>query len=252
MTKNQKSKKGTWSQAFLTFLFPIIFILLIRWIVVEPFQIPSGSMIPTLLIHDHILVQKFAYGLNVPLGKNHWLFWKTPQRGDIVVFRYPENPDVYYIKRLMGLPGDTIKVEGQNVSINDKPVLKEPLESKDPSYDYFYEFLENESSAMKMHKVRYFKQDQLDNSEQTFLQPLTQTFIVPEGSYFFMGDNRDESSDSRVWGFVEQKLIIGKAWMIWLSCSSTLESSPQLCDPATIRWGRIFKSLNLNDIKGLD
>ncbi len=224
----QKSKKGTWTQAIVSLVSPIIFILGVRWIVVEPFQIPSGSMIPSLLIHDHILVQKFAYGLHSLWGQDHLWFWNSPQRGDIVVFRYPKNPDVYYIKRLMGLPGDQIVIKDRQISINGKPLLKKPLNIEDePYFEYFQEATDQES-----HTVRYLKADLSDEPQQTF--------DVPKDSYFFMGDNRDESSDSRVWGFVEQKLLIGKAWVIWLSCTNTLESSPQLCNPSTIRWNRLF------------
>ncbi len=109
-TPETKNLKGTWDQAILTFLLPILLVLGVRWAFVEPFVIPSGSMIPNLLIHDHIIVKKFSYGLHIPFGDVWIAQWSAPQRGDIVVFKYPENPDVYYIKRLIGLPGIELKL----------------------------------------------------------------------------------------------------------------------------------------------
>jgi signal peptidase I len=103
---NSKNLKGTWNQAILTFLFPILLVLGVRWALFEPFVIPSGSMIPNLLIHDHILVKKFAFGIHVPFSDKWLVQWTKPSRGEIVVFKYPENPEVYYIKRLIGLPSE--------------------------------------------------------------------------------------------------------------------------------------------------
>lgn len=234
-----KSKKGTWTQALISLISPILFILVVRWLIIEPFQIPSGSMIPTLLIHDHIFVQKYAYGMHGPWGDNHWFFWRQPKRGDVVVFRYPQNPEVYYIKRLMGLPGDEITWVGRDIYINGKLLPTELYEGLNTlglssgdwnPYDYFKEKTENETHIIQHLKVSVNEMP-------------SQSFKVPEHSYFMMGDNRDESSDSRYWGYVDQKYIVGKAGVIWLSCSETLESSPQLCNPAKIRVERIFKGV---------
>lgn len=225
---NQKNLKGTWNQAILTFLFPILLVLTVRWAIVEPFVIPSGSMIPNLLIHDHILVKKFSYGLHVPFGEP-WLFqWSKPERGEVIVFRYPENPDVYYIKRLIGLPGDRVQVKAGRITINDQEFHMKDAVGDDASFAYFME-----NNGSKEYIVRFYPDTRGE----------AQTFEVPEGNYFFMGDNRDQSSDSRVWGFVKNDYIIGKASVIWLSCHSTLPTMSFVCDPSQIRFNRLFKKV---------
>lgn len=230
MTENQtrKSKKGTWDQAILTFLFPILMVLGLRWALVEPFVIPSGSMIPNLLIHDHILVKKFAFGLHIPFSDKWLVRWSQPQRGQVVVFKYPENPDVYYIKRLIGLPGDEVTVKNGRISINGEAWNLEPYESPANEAGFFYY---NEKTPQENHLVRFLSND--DGGE-------VKVFLVPEGQYFFMGDNRDQSSDSRYWGFVKEDYLVGEAWKIWLSCHSTLPTMTFVCDPSQIRWGRLF------------
>ncbi|MGZ3772452.1 MAG: signal peptidase I [Pseudobdellovibrionaceae bacterium] len=230
-TNQTHSLKGTWNQAILTFLFPILLVMSLRWAVLEPFVIPSGSMIPNLLIHDHILVEKFAYGLHVPFS-NKWLIrWSEPRRGDIVVFKYPENPEVYFIKRLIGLPGDTVEVNNGRVTVNGKKFEMTPFESPNNEKGFIYF---KEQNGLKSYPVRFLLGDEPGQS---------QVYKIPQGQYFFMGDNRDQSSDSRVWGFVKEDLIVGKAWVIWLSCSSTLPTMTFVCDPAQIRFDRLFKSL---------
>ncbi|XGC81552.1 signal peptidase I [Bdellovibrio bacteriovorus] len=231
-TSKQASLKGTWNQAILTFLFPLLLVFGVRWAVIEPFVIPSGSMIPNLLVHDHILVKKFAYGLHIPFS-NSWLVkWSTPKRGEIAVFKYPENPDVYYIKRLIGLPGDRVEVTNGRISVNGKSFLLTPLD------------LPNQEAGFK-----YFAEENLDSAAYTvrFLSEAEggtpQVFVVPEGNYFFMGDNRDQSSDSRAWGFVKDDYIVGKAWMVWLSCENTLPTMTFVCDPSQIRFQRLFKNV---------
>lgn len=222
--------KGTWNQAILTFLLPILLVMGVRWALVEPFVIPSGSMIPNLLIHDHILVKKFSFGLRVPFADKWLLQWDQPSRGDIVVFKYPENPDVYYIKRLIGLPGDRIEVNSGRISVNEKPFGLTPYEGG--ANKEFYYFTEN--NGEKSYIVRFLSEE---NSTGV------QAFEVPEGQYFFMGDNRDQSSDSRVWGFVKNEYVVGRAWVIWLSCNSTLPTMTFVCDPSQIRFNRLFQSL---------
>lgn len=226
-----KNLRGSWSQALATFLIPLAVLLTLRWVVVEPFVIPSASMLPNLLIHDHVLVKKFSYGLRLPLS-DHWLIrWGGPQRGDIVVFRYPEDPKVFYIKRIIGLPGDSVEVQDGRVSLKGMP--KELIE-QGVDADGMYRFKED----------HYLVQFQ---SQNIMTDSLVETFQVPEGSYFVMGDNRDFSADSRVWGFLPQDLLVGPAWLIWLSCEKTLPTLKFLCDPAQIRWERIFKKLDKVD-----
>ncbi|MNK89028.1 Signal peptidase I [compost metagenome] len=230
MTENQtrKSKKGTWDQAILTFLFPIALVLGLRWAFIEPFVIPSGSMIPNLLIHDHILVKKFAYGLRFPFADKWLVRWANPERGQVVVFKYPENPDVYYIKRLIGLPGDEVIVKNGRISVNGEAWGLTSLENPayEPGFFYF-----TEANQTGNHIVRFLSNG--DGGE-------SRVFIVPQGQFFFMGDNRDQSSDSRYWGFVKEEYLVGRAWMVWLSCDSTLPTMTFVCDPAQIRWNRLF------------
>jgi signal peptidase I len=230
----EKNLKGTWNQAILTFLFPILLVMGVRWALFEPFVIPSGSMIPNLLIHDHILVKKFAYGLHLPFSDKWLVQWSPPQRGQIIVFKYPENPDVYYIKRLVGLPGDEVLVKAGRITINGQELPVEKFEDaqNEQGFTYYSELMDSDK-----HVIRFmdFKFDD---------DATPQVFKVPEGNYFFMGDNRDQSSDSRVWGFVKKDYIVGRAWAIWLSCENTLPTMTFMCDPAQMRWSRLFKTLH--------
>lgn len=225
------SLKGTWPQAIGTFLLPLLVVFGIRWAVVEPFVIPSGSMIPNLLIHDHILVKKYSLGLKLPFS-NHWLArWRTPQRGEVLVFRYPENPEIFYIKRLIGLPGDVVIVRGSGqVTVNGQDWELGELPPRDDDFKYY-----TENTGQQKHIVRFYGPPLASDESKEYR--------VPEGEYFFMGDNRDQSSDGRVFGFVSEKYLVGPASVIWLSCESTLTSVSYICDPRQFRWQRFFKSV---------
>jgi signal peptidase I len=222
------TKKGTWPQALATLLLPILMVMGVRWIVFEPFIIPSGSMIPNLLVNDHILVKKFSLGIRVPFTERWLLNWRTPRRGEITVFHYPVNLDIYYVKRIIGLPGDRVRVSAGKVSVNGQEWKLEPINpvGEEHGFNYFRETTVDGDS----HVVRF-----LAGERGTEIK----TFVVPKGEYFFMGDNRDQSSDSRLWGFVKKDLLVGPATMIWLSCENTLASLSYICDPAQIRWSRI-------------
>lgn len=206
-----KSLKGTWRQAVIAFFTPIIFLLILRWAVIEPFVIPSESMVPTLLVHDHLFVQKFSFGLKVPFFDRWLLRWSDPQPDDVIVFKYPKNANIYYIKRVIGVPGDHLIIKNSRVTRNNV------------SYKV----------VQKKYDIRYLS-DENNMGEEIVVD-------VPKGKYFVMGDNRDQSSDSRVWGFVPEENLIGKAWIIWLSCDDTLKEAPLVCDPMKLRWQRIFK-----------
>jgi signal peptidase I len=172
----------------------LILALFIRTFVVQAFKIPSGSMIQNLLIGDHILVNKFIYGVRNPLNRNLWINGKELQRGDIVVFIYPVDRDKDFIKRVVGLPGDTVQIVDKKVYVNGKNVPDAPgVQHTDP------------------HILAGSPKQPRDNME-----PVT----VPEGHIFVMGDNRDQSYDSRFWGFVPIKDIKGKAFMIYWSWDS--------------------------------
>lgn len=226
-----KDLRGTWFQALIGIFGPILFFLVLRWAFFEPFVIPSGSMIPNLLIHDHILVKKFSFGLKLPFS-DFWLFrWGEPERGQIVVFRYPKNPQVYFVKRLIGMPGDKIEIEGGQVSVNGSRWGQVPIETLEEDYEYFWE-----ESSNSRHIIRFRESPPRGEGEE---------YLVPEGQYFFMGDNRDESHDSRSWGFVSEEALIGPVVLVWLSCESMLKAAPFVCDPSKLRWSRMFTRISV-------
>jgi len=240
LIKKKIGKQGRWPKTLFLFFLPLLMFFSLRWLLLEPFVIPSESMVPHLFIHDHILVQKNSYGIK-PFWGDGWFFqWARPQRGDVVVFRYPENREIFFIKRLVGLPGDQIETNGMDLKINGELVdlkeIAEPLGEisirleDQPEATYFEESL----SGVK-HFVRF-------ESEKSFSDQ-QKIFRVPENSYFVMGDNRFNSHDSRFWGFVDNKYLVGKARLIWLSCDEMLESTPFVCDPKTIRFERLLKAI---------
>jgi signal peptidase I len=192
--------------------FPVFFIVLVlRSFLVEPFRIPSGSMVPTLLTGDFILVNKFAYGVRLPVTDHKLVALGTPERGDVVVFRYPEDQVTPYIKRVVGLPGDTVGYADKQVFLNGKPV---PLARLSDVYA-------GTGSQIKYTGLIHFKEDLLGIDHSVLVDPSTPMskpfeVRVPDGHYFVMGDNRDKSSDSRIWGFVPDENLIGKAFMIWM------------------------------------
>ncbi|MBP2279274.1 signal peptidase I [Psychrobacter sp. PL15] len=234
--------------------FPVLaVVLIVRSFLIEPFNIPSSSMVPTLYTGDFIAVNKYAYGVRLPLTYNKVLDTGSPEHGDVVVFRYPENPSIYYIKRLIGLPGDTVTYDQGQLAINDVAV-----DTKLVSFDANPELTSQlysagkvapgqvltENGAIQMgqqeeDEAQYFQEIQgehdhlvrylLDmNSSQyaPFLQQQSPEVIssegkkwritVPEGQYFVMGDNRDRSADGRFWGFVPDENLAGKAVYIWM------------------------------------
>lgn len=260
-SKNNTDQRSTWTQALVTFFGPFFLIFLIRWLLVEPFVIPSGSMIPNLLIHDHILVNKLSFGINKPWLKGHLLNWSKPKHGDIVVFRYPENPEVYFIKRVIGLPGETVEIKQGQVFINDQPALLDSMHgasviSADIQNDFTKSFKESDLNSNNQdadvtdtfHQEFNYYSEQLPNSDKKHVVRYINKessdfakFIIPKNSFFMMGDNRDQSNDSRVWGVVPIENLIGSAFLIWLSCDQTLPSADFICNPQTIRWPRILK-----------
>jgi len=201
--------------------FPVLLlILLFRSFIAEPFKIPSGSMMPTLLVGDFILVNKFAYGLRLPVVNTKILSIGEPKRGDVFVFRYPENPKEDYIKRVIGLPGDEIVYRNKTLYINGKEIGE--------SYLGPYTGPSEPSRSMAGAQV---KQEQLDDVSHRIMElPQIQvghegTWKVPDGYYFAMGDNRDNSLDSRFWGFVPEANLVGRAMVIWMNLDSGIDFS---------------------------
>jgi signal peptidase I len=184
-----KSKKGLLWEYIEAIVTALILALIIRAYIIQAFKIPSGSMIPTLLIGDHILVNKFIYGTKIPLTDKKILIWRSPEQGDIIVFKYPENPKKDFIKRVIATGGDVVEEKNKIVYVNGKALVEPFAHHFDRS-------------------VRPGGNDPRDN-----FGPV----VVPKDKFFVMGDNRDQSYDSRYWGFVDRKDIRGKALMIYWS-----------------------------------
>ncbi|KAA0693159.1 signal peptidase I [Halopseudomonas laoshanensis] len=206
--------------------FPVLLVVLVlRSFLVEPFQIPSGSMKPTLEVGDFILVNKFAYGIRLPVLDTKVIPVNDPQRGDVMVFRYPNDPRINYIKRVVGLPGDTVRYAGKQLIINGERVPLKPvrLEKDDevPAGHPLYSRAEAEIFEEKLGDIEHLvRQKSLSGA------PAAKEWKVPEGHYFMVGDNRDNSNDSRywnseempreLWGMVPDNYIVGKAFAVWM------------------------------------
>lgn len=223
----RRSLKATWGQALGAFFVPVVIVFALRWLLIEPYVIPSGSMIPTLLIHDHISVNKLSYGLRWPFSKSWILRWSVPKPNDVVVFHYPRDPEVFFVKRVIGGPGDKVEIRGEKIFVNavEVPAEETSFGEAEDGYVYF-----KQNSHLIRHRLG------LDSSSDDEAQ----VFEVGPHELFVMGDNRDESSDSRVWGMVPVDFVIGRASMIWLSCEDTLPSTPYICDPKSLRPSRIL------------
>lgn len=244
------SQKKKFGEGLGSFTLAVLAILAFRWALFEPYVIPSGSMIPTLLIHDHILVSKFAYGIRIPFTES-WLFKNSdPQRGDIVVFRSVEDSGYFMIKRVVGLPGDKIEVDPDGyLKINGEKVEEKPLDvTADPASQVpYYPVTENDING-SYSDFQFFQENLKGVVHRAMLTKGAPRFFdhattVPEDQYFCMGDNRDNSKDSRYWGSLPRKNLLGKALFVWLSCDETLPFLPFLCNPLKLRWGRFFHVL---------
>ena len=214
-----------WVEYSVSFFPVILAVFVLRSFVVEPFKIPSGSMMPTLLIGDFILVNKFTYGIRLPIVNRKVISINEPKRGDVMVFRYPPDPSLDYIKRVVGLPGDRIEYRGKRLWINGREI---PVRQID-------DYLSRERmqySQRYLERLNGVEHEILIDRDAPSLPPFGRAFpysgncnynnegmtcVVPAGHYFMMGDNRDNSSDSRVWGFVPDENIVGKAFFIWLN-----------------------------------
>jgi signal peptidase I len=212
--------------------------LVLRAFVVEAFQIPSGSMIPTLEVGDHIFVSKFAYGLGIPFTNVKILELNQPERGDVIVFKYPIDPSTDYIKRVVGLPGDVVEVRQHEVFINGHPMPRRRLPIPCPASESHPGLGGDDRDCEEWEETLGSKR------HATIQEPgrghdFTRT-VVPPGNVFVMGDNRDNSSDSRVWGTVQHDFIKGKALIIWWSRAPT-DGWNLVTWFKSIRWGRFFQ-----------
>ena len=239
-----KRKEGGLGETIRVIIHALIIALVIRTFLFQPFNIPSGSMIPTLLVGDYLFVSKYSYGythyslpFSPPLFSGR-IFASKPQRGDVVVFRLPKDPSIDYIKRVVGLPGDNIQVSHGVLNINGEPVKRERVAEGCVAH-------EDVGQAVMCYRetlpngVSYITHDFTDNG---FLDN-TEVYHVPDGEYFMMGDNRDNSTDSRVLsavGYVPFENLIGKAQIIFFSIRDGAHAWEVWRWPWTVRWNRLF------------
>ena len=202
LLQSQRPVKPLWREYGEALFVALILALVIRTFVVQAFKIPSESMVKTLLVGDHLLASKFSYGIKIPFTHTYIYKGDDPVKGDIIIFEYPNDPSVDYIKRIVGTPGDTIEVRNKQLFRNGE--------------------------AVKESFIRFTEPDRIQPVRDNF-GPVT----VPADKYFVMGDNRDNSMDSRFWGFVDRSAIRAKAWRIYWSCGGLSD----------IRWDRIGKAV---------
>ncbi len=239
-----RNLRGTWPRSLRAISGALLFICAIRWALVEPYVIPSGSMLPTLLVHDHIFVNKFAYGFRLPFASHYTVLYATPARGDVLVFRSIEDDSIFLVKRVVGLPGDEIQMKSDGLWINGVRTAISEIEqtalqtllsdwlpaARDEALEQ--NTILNETLGNKIHPV--FR----DKTQNAGESPIVK---VPPGNLFMSGDNRDHSADSRMWGTLPIDRVLGRASLIWLSCEEALAQTNQLCNPQTMRWHRLFK-----------
>jgi signal peptidase I len=222
----KNAKEPVWVEWGASFFPVILIVFILRSFLFEPFKIPSGSMIPTLLVGDFILVNKFTYGIRLPVINKNIIDINSPQRGDVMVFRFPEDPSLDYIKRVVGLPGDTVSYQNKRLSINGQAVEMtkvEDFEHRDRMYssEQYVANMGVEHRLLNDVSAPAFMPDvsQFPYRKNCTYNASGMTCKVPDGHYFMMGDNRDNSRDSRAWGFVPEQNIVGKAFFIWLNLS---------------------------------
>lgn len=208
-------------------------VLLIVWVIrsfiIQPYRVPTGSLLPTVEPGDFLIVNQFAYGLHFPIGNKKIMTIGAPQRGEIALFYYPPNPNLIFVKRVIGLPGDHIRYQNKVLYINGKEMTQTYLKTLElPAFDRL-DFPDVHHMILKEENLNGVRHAIY---EENIATPLSENFdlVVPQGNYFMMGDNRDNSGDSRIWGFVPESHLVGKAFRIWMSWD-TLQHRP--------RWHRI-------------
>lgn len=239
-----KQKPGFWSPENLRQLAVLIFLIFcFRWSVASPYHVPTASMEPTIKVGDRLLAFKLSYELKVPFTDIALLKWASPKRGDIIVFRYPKDPEIDYVKRVVGMPGDRIRVEDNVLYINDQPQQKEEHNNDRTILEDISDNAEVKSLFVeKLGDLDHWViQDKIANPHFYFSQkfPEKGEYVVPQDSLFVMGDNRDNSTDSRAWGQVPMSYVRGKAlFVLWSAYSAGDSFFP------SVRWNRFGHSLN--------
>ncbi len=242
--------KKFWTEGLGSILLAILFAFTVRWGLFEAYVIPSGSMLPSLLIHDHIFVNKIVYGLRIPFTERWLLKFGEPQRGEVIVFKYPNDMSTAFIKRVVGLPGDKIAFAGGRLYVNGEEQKLETIENAEEYNelrDADFQSPENPFDEKSLHE--YYREHLGDVKHGILLRKGAYENAnfgpveVPADSLFVMGDNRTNSHDSRYWGFLPKKNILGRAAMVWLSCEETISFLPVMCDFTTTRWSRFFHGI---------
>jgi signal peptidase I len=245
----KRKSSGGIVETIKTLVYAVLIALVVRTVAFEPFNIPSGSMIPTLLVGDYLFVSKFSYGysryslpLGLPLFPGRILF-RSPRRGDVVVFKLPTDNSTDYIKRVIGLPGDTIQVKVGRLFINGTEVPRKPIADflypqGDGTVVPLHQYIESLPDGVQHRIIKFGDNGPLDN---------TQVYHVPSGDYFMMGDNRDNSEDSRVLsavGYVPAQNLIGKAQFIFFSTDGSARFWEFWQWPFAIRYDRLFRAIH--------
>jgi len=239
---------GNWLVTLLRICAVAFLVILFIWSsLVRPFRIPSGSMVPTLEVGDHIAVPMLTYGLNVPwletrgrgflglpVGTKEVFSWGEPARGDVVVFKYPPDPSIDFVKRIVGLPGDTIELRDNVLYVNGEPAPRTYVEE----FTFVDDACRSIPASLYTEALGGVSHAVLDSGGRHLADRAAVT--VPEGQYFVMGDNRDNSADSRIWGTVPRGHIVGKAYLIWLSWDTCQGDIPQL---GSFRSGRFARRI---------